>query len=847
MKKNLFRLFSLLAVSLVGTTALVAVLQSKFVPITNIGTPDPNYSIVLNDVNAPFFETTYDKELGPEQVVENGDYTLKLKYRLAKGGDDCHVILAPHGYMYNEVDESTRKNKVSGLLSITANYTSSSSISVRTSLTDDGKEFGAPRTLPNHTPVSFDDNPYYFIIEAGDSEATIESVVLNYTCQEHTAVALSTLDGTYTGKGTDNYIYKMTLGGGNVRIESLDKETNVSAEGTAEIISTNSLKCTLDSGDGWYYFTVSENHQVFTFSSKGGTANSKFPEIHFYRVYKVENFEGYSATGEGFGGKPGGVQRGDDSIYDMTGLRAHWHADWYTGNSMPISYFGDSGWKVMGSTDFLSYSATGGHNGSKAAVFKGNTNGLRYVQMKAPLGLPNIIGRGAYLSFWAKPATNATLTTDKTTDTNFKVNVFYNKQVTKSNISTKTAVDVNIPGSSGWQRYVIALDSSKTYYSFGFYDNKGAQVYLGIDDVEIYTHDPYAEYVAPTPVTGVSLDKTELELEVGQNSTLTATVAPADATNKQVNWTTTNSSVATVNDGVVAAIGAGSATITATTADGGFTASCAVTVTAASSAPYPTGSYKGTATVLGTDYEIVIALGNRSNGLIAVRLSNQDAVATGITYDDDTQQFSITTTGSYSGYAFGTITGGYDDANDRLVNIACGGAISAGVSNNGNITATKLTVWDCDGTTEQLRNVFIRRYMSGSWQVDNSNSDRITSNTTEFVSGTGSVTRRGWTGGEVALNFKSDFSPAKSVKNVQFWVYNPSGSDITLRMWYYEAVSFGSNGETGSVTAKAGQWTYVAMGFGTNDGKDNRTIYNFQIADFAKTGVYLSFDNIALF
>ena len=138
--------------------------------------------------------------------------------------------------------------------------------------------------------------------------------------------------------------------------------------------------------------------------------------------------------------------------------------------------------------------------------------------------------------------------------------------------------------------------------------------------------------------------------------------------------------------------------------------------------------------------------------------------------------------------------------------------------------------------------------MSGSWQVDNSNADRITSNTTEFVSGTGSLKIRGYSGGAVALNFKNDFSPALSVQNVQFWVYNPTNSDLTLRMWYYQASNFGSNGETGSVTAKKNQWTYVTMGFGIgNSNPTNRTIYNFQISDWNNDGAYLSFDNIVIF
>lgn len=81
-------------------------------------------------------------------------------------------------------------------------------------------------------------------------------------------------------------------------------------------------------------------------------------------------------------------------------------------------------------------------------------------------------------------------------------------------------------------------------------------------------------------VTGVTLDQTSATLTVGQKLTLTATVAPADATNKLVNWTSDNETVATVANGVVRAKKAGSATITVTTVDGNKTATCAVTVNA---------------------------------------------------------------------------------------------------------------------------------------------------------------------------------------------------------------------------------------------------------------------------
>ena len=84
---------------------------------------------------------------------------------------------------------------------------------------------------------------------------------------------------------------------------------------------------------------------------------------------------------------------------------------------------------------------------------------------------------------------------------------------------------------------------------------------------------------ATVSVTGVTLNKTSTSLYVGDTETLTATVAPDNATNKAVTWTSSNPSVATVENGVVTALARGTAVITATAADGsGASASCTVTV-----------------------------------------------------------------------------------------------------------------------------------------------------------------------------------------------------------------------------------------------------------------------------
>jgi len=80
-------------------------------------------------------------------------------------------------------------------------------------------------------------------------------------------------------------------------------------------------------------------------------------------------------------------------------------------------------------------------------------------------------------------------------------------------------------------------------------------------------------------VTGVTVAPTSAAINVGSTTSLTATVAPANATNTAVTWTSSNPAVASVNgSGLVTGVAAGSATITAKTQDGGFSAASSVTV-----------------------------------------------------------------------------------------------------------------------------------------------------------------------------------------------------------------------------------------------------------------------------
>lgn len=113
--------------------------------------------------------------------------------------------------------------------------------------------------------------------------------------------------------------------------------------------------------------------------------------------------------------------------------------------------------------------------------------------------------------------------------------------------------------------------------------------------------------VIPVPVSGVSLDRATLSLQAGHSDTLTAEVHPGNAANQAISWSSSDNTIATVLDGQVFALKAGNATVTVTTVDGAYTASCVVTVTGSLSHTYE---------------EVLPAATAMQNGLTAAIASN---------------------------------------------------------------------------------------------------------------------------------------------------------------------------------------------------------------------------------
>ena len=94
-------------------------------------------------------------------------------------------------------------------------------------------------------------------------------------------------------------------------------------------------------------------------------------------------------------------------------------------------------------------------------------------------------------------------------------------------------------------------------------------------EITVLPEEPEPEVIN---VENVTLNSQNEELKIGDTVTLVATITPSNATNKNVTWSSDNTNVATVNNGVVRAVGEGSANITVTTVDGNKTATCMITV-----------------------------------------------------------------------------------------------------------------------------------------------------------------------------------------------------------------------------------------------------------------------------
>ena len=186
----------------------------------------------------------------------------------------------------------------------------------------------------------------------------------------------------------------------------------------------------------------------------------------------------------------------------------------------------------------------------------------------------------------------------------------------------------------------------------------------GVTSIEVY--GPATQ--TTVAVTGVSLNKTTTTLTVGDTETLTATVSPDDASDKSVTWSSSDTDVATVENGVVTAVAEGTANITVTATNGTVdtsddqTATCAVTVNAA------TPSVVNVTEVEINKTSTTLTVGGTET--LTATVSPDDATDKTVTWSSDNTAVATVSDGVVTAVAEGTAnitvtaTNGTDDTSD---------------------------------------------------------------------------------------------------------------------------------------------------------------------------------------
>ena len=237
------------------------------------------------------------------------------------------------------------------------------------------------------------------------------------------------------------------------------------------------------------------------------------------------------------------------------------------------------------------------------------------------------------------------------------------------------------------------------------------------------------------PVSSVILDKTTLSLSVGETATLTATVKPDNATDKNVSWTSSDETVAKVDDGKVTAVKSGKATIIAKCGD--KTAECEVTVYAkvtgvklsSSSLRMMSGdkaSLKATITPDNTmnkniswssDNETVAVV---NNGEVTAKAEGKATIT--VTTEDGqyTATCSVTVTNDITSFVYAEYYGGSMSIINDLIQY--GSKLNFGVKNNSKKTIKVKSVQLIDGVTEAKGNVMNIGYeieggSSAAWSI----------------------------------------------------------------------------------------------------------------------------------
>jgi len=324
-----------------------------------------------------------------------------------------------------------------------------------------------------------------------------------------------------------------------------------------------------------------EVYYTLTYNPNGGTVtptSKELKKLDKYGTLPTPTYTGYTFIGWYTSANGGTAVNSGTTINGNTTIYAHW-----TKNPVAVS-----GVRLNKTSTSI---AEGGSETLSVTISPSDASNKTITWSSSNTNVATVDGNGRVS---AKKVGTATITA--TSNNNIKASCTVTVTASVTGVSlNKTSITLTAGGSeiltatvtpSNATNKGVTWSSSNT--SVATVDNNGKVTAKagGTATITVKTNDgnktATCKVTVNVAVTGVSLNKTSLTLTVGGSETLTKTVTPSDATNKGVTWSSSNTSVATVdNNGKVTAKATGTATITVKTNDGNKTATCSVTVKAA--------------------------------------------------------------------------------------------------------------------------------------------------------------------------------------------------------------------------------------------------------------------------
>lgn len=502
----------------------------------------------------------------------SGGNPIVFKYVNVKQEANKFAKVANGGYFYNPIDY-----QIIGLETVNVTF-SGGSLSLYSSKT--ATFSGDAKSLTSGTEVAIKANYDYFKIVAS-GETTIDNIVLTYTCSERVDDAYHLVDSSSELEAGQYLIVSVSDGlafdGSRSTLDAVGNKFTVTiSDGTIQDDSTTSGKhVTLSqSGSDWVITAASGSNVGHDNSSRNGLNGNGYNSISIDDGIAMI----YSESGKAFA---------YNSKSDQTRFR---YFNYPFGDGInEISLFklgsGSSGGGSGGGDDPTppsptgdlpngSYSATFGYsnpepssvniyNSSDVAVSTLSTS-ISAVETYNDTYEEYVLAKDSYIVI--SNETNALIQS-------ITVNIYQyrNFDVYVDGSATPIYEGDGLKGSGDPVTVEITVNASS---EIKIVSNGGSGSYT----LKIYSVELNLVVEQAVAVTGVSIDST-LALGVGEKSSLTPTFTPSDATNKNVLWNSSDTTVATIAaDGTITALKAGTTTITVTTVDGNFTDTCLLTV-----------------------------------------------------------------------------------------------------------------------------------------------------------------------------------------------------------------------------------------------------------------------------